>query len=213
MYIEVIFQSPLLLHLPALYPSPLLFCVAWFWWGPVFGRPECIFSCTLDHHPGPSAQQGRGPEGALNQHLSALGLWWLFECQHFKILRFLLSILTGIEPLWSLDTKFVICTRWQHHLTECPFPALSIPSKSYFLSSGLFHSWKIQVHSLSSHPPTCVDLSERIITALFCSFSQEAVQIDQLIHSDRNQNSCCLGIERMWGSWEEITKTQENFWV
>lgn len=141
MYIEVIFQSPLLLHLPALYPSPLLFYMAWFWWGPVFGRPECIFSCTLDHHPGPSAQQGRGPEGALNQHLSALCLWWLFECQHFKILRFLLSILTGIEPLWSLDTKFVICvftTRWQHHLTECPFPALSIPSKSYFLSQVYF---------------------------------------------------------------------------
>lgn len=159
MYIEVRFQAPSLLHLPALHQTGHCFGA-----GSLFIWPESVFSCPLPLLYHLSARQRLSPGGPLCQHLLTLPVMTL--CQYLRFWDFCYL------PQWSIPSglltqnlSFAFApTRWQQCPTECPSSALPSPSKGYlFFESVLFLSWKIQAHSPFLPPPTHVDFPKSLL--------------------------------------------------
>lgn len=79
-------------------------------------------------------------DSVCNDSLNA-NIWWFWDFYYH------------VETLRSLMTQWT--TRWQQRSTDCPFPALSSPSRGclFFEGSIPFQSWKIQAHSPSRFLP------------------------------------------------------------
>lgn len=127
---------------PALHQSLLLFTRILFWqWTRVLSSLYYCIPCTTSPTPVHSRRNTRSAfvDSVCNDSLNA-NIWWFWDFYY-------------VETLRSLMTQWT--TRWQQRSTDCPFPALSIPSRGclFFEGSIPFQSWKIQAHSPSRFLP------------------------------------------------------------
>lgn len=170
MYIEVRFQAPSLLHLPALHQTGHCFGA-----GSLFIWPESVFSCPLPLLYPLSARQRLSPGGPLCQHLLTLPVMTL--CQYLRFWDFCYL------PQWSIPSglltqnlSFAFApTRWQQCPTECPSPALPSPSKGYLFfwvsSVSLLENSSSLSLLTSSHPCGF----PKVLTGLLCSSTGKVV--------------------------------------